>query len=298
MTPNTLNIIKIDNVDILQPYAMVSALSSRSWHGTSVQCIQPRPITIKLPTDTTCSQSTSDDTQDQVTTPSKRGYSVPTLSPVSTQLNKRCRTFTENSTYSAVVIPDITDISFHSMSNVDYVPSQLSQFSVRNFNLVSSETDSIQVLKTSIFQYTIAKAFSQNNDTFPSLNQFLTCANYSNLDTEKASIHFMKVISLRADSHDTITIVLKDIYDKFICQQNLKWIVVVGDAKTYDITQKIKKEYYLHWLVIFPGDWHILYNYQKAIIKAYWDAGLMQLAQVAGFKAETLTSLSNASNFR
>ena len=67
------------------------------------------------------------------------------------------------------------------MSNVDYVPSQLSQFSVRNFNLVSSETDSIQVLKTSIFQYTIAKAFSQNDDTFPSLNQFLTCANYGNL---------------------------------------------------------------------------------------------------------------------
>ena len=59
------------------------------------------------------------------------------------------------------------------------------------------------------------------------------------LDTEKASIRFMKVISLRANSHDTITIVLKDmhVYDKFICQQNLKWIIVMGDAKTYDNTK-------------------------------------------------------------
>ena len=59
----------------------------------------------------------------------------------------------------------------------------------------------------------------------------------------------------------------------------------------------MKKANGLHWLHVFPGDWHLLYNYQKVIMKAYWDAGLLQLAQAAGYKGEALTSLSNAKSF-
>ena len=28
------------------------------------------------------------------------------------------------------------------------------------------------------------------------------------------------------------------------------------------------------WLFIFPGDWHILKNYQEVLLKVYFDAGL------------------------
>jgi hypothetical protein len=108
----------------------------------------------------------------------------------------------------------------------------------------------------------------------------------------------MNVFSLRADCQDTITFILHQLYDKFICSQSLKWVVVVGDAKTYDILQKVKREHSLRWLIVFLGDWHILYNYQKVLMKAYWDAGLMQLAQAAGYKGEALTTLSKGSNFR
>ena len=74
---------------------------------------------------------------------------------------------------------------------------------------------------------------------------------------------------------------------------------MVGDAKTDDILQSLRRQYgsQLKWLLPFPGDWHILYNYQKVLLKVYGDAGLLQLAKVAGHRAETLTSLAQASHF-
>ena len=77
-------------------------------------------------------------------------------------------------------------------------------------------------------------------------------------------------------------------------------MIIVGDAKTYDILLKIRDEYghLLNWMIPFPGDWHILFNYQKVIMKIYADAGLTQLAKIAGHRSETLTSLLNARNFK
>ena len=51
----------------------------------------------------------------------------------------------------------------------------------------------------------------------------------------------------------------------------------------------------------FPGDWHILYNYQKdflQLLKIYGDAELLQLAKVAGHRSETLKSLARANHFK
>ena len=44
LAQDKFTVVTVDNVDILQPYAFVSTLNAtRSWHGTSVQCIQPLP---------------------------------------------------------------------------------------------------------------------------------------------------------------------------------------------------------------------------------------------------------------
>ena len=44
--------VSIDNIDILQPFSFVSSLdATRSWHGTSVQCVQPLPISGLLTSD-------------------------------------------------------------------------------------------------------------------------------------------------------------------------------------------------------------------------------------------------------
>ena len=42
----------------------------------------------------------------------------------------------------------------------------------------------------------------------------------------------------------------------------------------------------------FPGDWHLLKNYQHALMKAYFDAGLKQLAQAAGYPTGAIQSSS------
>ena len=84
-----------------------------------------------------------------------------------------------------------------------------------------------------------------------------------------------------ADSKDTILQVLHKIYNKFVGELRHKWIIVVGDAKTFDILQDLKSEFgsQMGWMLPFPGDWHILYNYQKVLLKIYGDAGLLQLEQ-------------------
>ena len=46
LKPGLFSVASIDNIDILQIHQMVLALDkTRSWHGTSVQCVQPLPET-------------------------------------------------------------------------------------------------------------------------------------------------------------------------------------------------------------------------------------------------------------
>ena len=48
MASNTLTLITVDNVDIQQSNAMVSSLDATiSWHGTSIQCIQPMSTSLQ-----------------------------------------------------------------------------------------------------------------------------------------------------------------------------------------------------------------------------------------------------------
>lgn len=65
----------------------------------------------------------------------------------------------------------------------------------------------------------------------------------------------------------------------------MKWLVVEGDAKVYEVLKALKTEYgeELQWMLPYPGDWHILKNYQTALMQAYFDAGLKELAQAAGY---------------
>lgn len=73
--------------------------------------------------------------------------------------------------------------------------------------------------------------------------------------------------------------------------------MLVGDAKVYDQVQAIKYEYGsdLDWLILYPGDWHLLKNYQLCLIKPYFDAGLKELAEVSGYP---IISIKNCSNFK
>ena len=74
-------------------------------------------------------------------------------------------------------------------------------------------------------------------------------------------------------------------------------LVMEGDVKLYDILKSLIFEYGedLSWLIPFPGDFHILVNYQKALMKPYYDAGLKELARAAGYP---LTAIHSCSQFK
>ncbi len=58
--------------------------------------------------------------------------------------------------------------------------------------------------------------------------------------------------------------------------------------------QAIKFEYgHEHdWLLPLPGDWHLLKNFQIALMKPYFDAGLKELAKVSGYSVAAIQACS------
>ena len=54
LTPGAFCVVSVDNLDISQCHAQVYVTSSqRSWHGTSIQCTEPKPNSNKVTTPTT-----------------------------------------------------------------------------------------------------------------------------------------------------------------------------------------------------------------------------------------------------
>ena len=91
--------------------------------------------------------------------------------------------------------------------------------------------------------------------TFPALISLVNSLHLGPSELEKSNIVYVEI---------------------FIIEHKQKWLLVVRDAKTFDILQSMRKEYghHLQWMLPFPGDWHILFNYQKVLMKIFADAGL------------------------
>lgn len=78
-----------------------------------------------------------------------------------------------------------------------------------------------------------------------------------------------------------------------------KKLLVVGDAKTYFHIASLVSTYPEEFENMpFPGDWHLLKNFQPVLMKVFFDAGLKQLAETSGYRGETLTSLGTCFNFK
>ncbi len=65
---------------------------------------------------------------------------------------------------------------------------------------------------------------------------------------------------------------IDDFHKEFIVENKKEFLIIEiieGDAKMYDVYGDD-----LSWLIPYPGDWHMLMNYQYPLMKAYFDAGL------------------------
>ena len=100
-----------------------------------------------------------------------------------------------------------------------------------------------------------------------------------------------------ADSKDTVMQLLHDLQQQFIVGKNMKWLVLEGDAKLYEVVKSLQFEYgeEMSWVIPYPGDWHMLMNYQSALMKAYYDAGLKALTKAAGYP---LAAIQSSSQFK
>lgn len=63
----------------------------------------------------------------------------------------------------------------------------------------------------------------------PSLASFLSALQYSSIQHEESNVLYVDIVSLPADSKDTVLRVLRDLHTTFIIQLQFRWL---GDAKT------------------------------------------------------------------
>lgn len=79
-----------------------------------------------------------------------------------------------------------------------------------------------------------------------------------------------------------------------------KWHVVVADQQLSAKLQQFKRTYGedLAWLLPYPGDWHLLKNFQPVLMKLCGRAGLLNLAEASGYKGSNLTSLEACTHFK
>ena len=304
LVPQRFATVSVDNIDILQPFAFVSCQDlSRSWHGTSVQCTQPLPLSGHLtPDDFLTSAST------QVTDCSKRTCSSPANTPIAKEKHKRRRrTLTEHSPHTVLVNEQSESHTrpfqkqCHTSVRAEYSSTTVA-LKLTDFQPDYSEQSALNLLQNDIFKSILLRNGGSTLPTqpFPGLQSLINCVRKQARESEVSHITYVEIISEKADCKPTLMGVISRLQKMFVEGLGLKYVLVVGDAKTYNLLQSIRFEYQscLKWLIPFPGDWHILYNFQKVLMKPYADAGLVTLAKVAGHRAETLTSLIQASNFR
>lgn len=103
--------------------------------------------------------------------------------------------------------------------------------------------------------------------------------------------NYVTIIDEKADSKVTVLHVINELYTRHVRACGKSFLVLEGDANTYDIMQEIKAEYGtdLNWLVPYPGDWHLL---MKCLMKPFLEAGLRDMALSCGYSAVSISSCS------
>ena len=81
----------------------------------------------------------------------------------------------------------------------------------------------------------------------------LNCIQQQKEDKEMSYVVYVQIVSERADSKDTPSKVVGNLYHTFVFQLKQRWVIGVGDTKTYDLLQSLCVEYghHLKWLLPF-----------------------------------------------
>ena len=171
------------------------------------------------------------------------------------------------------------------------VDKQLSDF-LKNEQEISAISELQEELHSYILQK-VALGGSESVRILLSIQDYLSLTRTSH--TERSNVLYLNVMDAKSDSKDTLMTMLQELHLEFIKKQRREHLVVERDAKLYELLQSLKYEYgdELEWVIPYPGDWHMLMNYQAALMKPYFDAGLKALAEACGYPVAAIQSTSH-----
>ena len=315
---DAFTVVSVDNLDFIHGHARVYCGKQQlSWHGTTVQIVQPQPTHLTdLSTVVIATGTTAEDTANSATllqepgnlaietneaSLSKRLYSTrsPLInshgtsrtrqSPVPKR-QRRMRTGTECPRTS--VFDHTSSSTLTLTTQLDSTVSNTQSISIIDFKFKSDETKGMQELSEISLQYMLQRvANSQSNKVLIDFQTYFCL--YNNLPPPECSnIIYFQVLDQKCDNKDTLMNVINRVHTDFIMPKKKKCLLIEGDQDTYNRLQLIKKEYGndLSWMIPVPGDWHFLKNYQEVLLKIYLDAGLNDLAKASGYQSNAVTS--------
>ena len=285
-------IVSADNLDYQQSYSRVySGNQSISWHGTTVQITlsnSQRPTPMETGADIPQPTCRNDPISSSNTSLVKRTYS--TLSPCKTPIinspkpKKARRRRTGAETTPSQLAPETAVISTPQTAPQLQL-SDRPTMSIEQFELQQEEKKSLDKLGDMCQQYIVLKlanALSQNSIVGI---QMYYCLSQNVPPPDKTSIIYFKVLDEKCDNKETLLSIINDLYVEFILSGKKTHVILEGDQATYERLHSIRLEYgnESKWLVLFPGDWHFLKNYQEVLLKIYFEAGLSDLARASGY---------------
>ena len=176
----------------------------------------------------------------------------------------------------------LSHMSIGDMDNSSLVSNQ-KDITFEDIQQIETETlAESNKMKLSIFTYMMSKFSAKlvNENSMPGIKVFLSKQTPQQI--EQSEYMYIDIINENADSRETMENVLERLYAIMGLNSHLKYLVVVGDGKTYDHLIKLKTEYgdSLNWLLPFPGDWHTMKNFAYVLIKTYGPCGLNDLLKI------------------
>ncbi|SMN12415.1 hypothetical protein SPBRAN_865 [uncultured Candidatus Thioglobus sp.] len=263
LSPSIFTVASTDNIDFLQSHAAVyCGDQSRSYHATTVQVVQPVPsltctgekATTQDPTRAVASQPvpllTGTGTTQDPTNGSSAVASDTLKTPSIQHLSKRLLSNSpSNSPHkhgkvgpkrrrrrTMEIFPKQVNEVRHEIANSTnyqrYRSLQLSQF--------SESGDSKTRLFKETFAYLLQKLTMQDTEVLKPLREFILPTSAQLSDHNPSSIYYMEILDENADSQSTMAEVSELLLEKLLVESQ-KWVVLVGDGKTYDHLKKVKR---------------------------------------------------------
>ena len=297
LDPDIQTIFTLDNIDFLHSHAQVFAGNQHlSWHGTTIQAVQAKPSHVKssdpLPTQT-CTDYTTRRRPHEFLSPMP-SPDKGARSPLPKRFHGRARTGTEYKPNTSSS-PDHSHV-YH-FQNLSISSTSQPTPTLDSFRLSPSEEQSIKLFTKHSTSYCLLKnALTQSGleKNLIGIQAFFSVSQKTP-SPEIASVAYVEVLDEVADEKDTILHVINNLYVEHVRKHGKQFVVLEGDAKTYDTIQAVKFEYgiELSWLIPYPGDWHLLKNYQICLMKPFFEAGLKDIAIASGYPAMSIQSCSN-----